>query len=771
MRSRFTLAVPLALAMSVRGWGQVAVPMPAQSDPVALEAALPDLACQALAQVTGDFADALEKRFRFGFSCGQYRQSLVELEHWGRLRVRPSTETVDPWLRQELHARATELAADGKGSYAEAFRSALTRKFEALDDRSAVDSAWMLGMPPGAARANLERQLRRFARQPSLSQTELLDILFWHSTWLSLQAFSPELEAAVALDDAKRFAIERGTPIRTKEGATLSADVVRPRRLAGPQPAALRFTIYSDPAFNLKSAKDAAARGYVGVLATSRGKYLSTDKIVPWETEARDTWAVIDWISRQPWSNGKVGMYGNSYDAFAQWAALKHPHPALKTIVPSGASSPGNGLPMQNNVFLNSNYAWPLRVSSDRHMGDPAFADWNRWSSLVEKWFDSGRPFREIDAIDGTPNEVLQRQLRHPSFDAYWQGMQPHGKEFARIRIPVLSITGYFDDAGASAVNYVVDHYRQEPDAEHFLIIGPWSHGDNLSAWKSANVNGYTADPVALIDTERLVFEWFDHVLRGTPRPAQLKGRINYQVMGANTWAHAPSIEQMAERKLRLYLTAQPIESRFALSARKPAGDAFVTQSVDFADRKTRHNLYPQGAFLESPDSPTRISYLSEPFDEGVCVCGLISGELLATLDRKDFDFTWALYEATPAGKYFNLSYYLGRASYAGHPETRRLLEPGEPARLPFSQTPLVAKQLAAGSRLLLLLSVNKNPYAQVNYGTGKDVSDESVRDADRPLQVRWHDRSYIDVPLRDAAQPAGLSSVPAPLPTKRGPD
>jgi predicted acyl esterase len=58
-------------------------------------------------------------------------------------------------------------------------------------------------------------------------------------------------------------------------------------------------------------------------------------------------------------------------------------------------------------------------------------------------------------------------------------------------------------------------------------------------------------------------------------------------------------------------------------------------------------------AFEEAPDGPTRISYVSEPFTAPACVCGLVTGELVATIDRKDFDFTWALYEATPDGKIF----------------------------------------------------------------------------------------------------------------------
>jgi putative CocE/NonD family hydrolase len=761
MRIEMPLAVLLAVAVTTCGWTQTpasfSIPMAARSDPTALEAAIPGLACQALSTTADNTAEERELRFRFLFSCGRYAQALEAMADRSRRRSSPAGESVEPWLRLELHARALGLVAREHIPYEDAFRSVLAEKFATLDDRAAVDSAWMLGLPPATARANLDRQLRQYANRDSLTQAQLLDILFWHSAWQAVQAFAPSLDAAVARDDAKRFAIDRGVPIRTQQGATLTADVVRPRRLTGPQPTALRFTIYSDPAFNLKSAKDAAARGYVGVLASARGKNLSTDKIVPWETEAQDTWAVIDWISHQPWSDGQVGMYGNSYDAFAQWAAAKHPHPALKTIVPSGASAPGNGLPMQNNVIQTENYGWPLQVTSDRFMGDPALHDWSRWSSLMEKWFDSGRPLRAIDAIDGTPNEILQRQMRHPSFDAYWQAMQPYGNEFARIRIPVLSVTGYFDPAGAPAVHYLIEHYRHDPRAEHFLVIGPWSHGDNLLAWKNAVVNGYTVDPAANIDTEALVFQWFDHVLRGGPRPPLLKDRINYEVMGTDAWGHAPSIEKMSDRILRLYLSARPVGGRFALSPRIPLTDGFVEQTVDLADRKTRINLYPGTAWLDTPDDATQIRYVSEPFEHAVCVCGLIKGELQVLIDRKDFDFTWALYEATPEGRYFNLSYYLGRASYAVDPKSRKLLSPMKVSTLPFSQSPLVARQLSVGSRLLLLLTVNKNPHAQVNYGTGKDVSDESVADAGRPLRVQWHEASYIDVPLRDAAAAAPM--------------
>jgi putative CocE/NonD family hydrolase len=756
MRIKSLLAVLLTLAVAKIGWSQVPIPSAARSDPVALEASVPGLACQALSS-TPDVSERQEFRFRLLFTCGRYEQALASLDEWMRRRTPPTGETVEPWIRLELSARATLLAARDRIPEEEAVRSVVAKKLATLDDRSAFDSAWMLGLPPAVARANFERRLAQYSNRDSLTEAEFLDLLYWHSAWRAQRALVPELDAAVAADDAQRYVIDRGVLIRTRQGATLTADIVRPRRLAGPQPTVLRFTIYSDRVFNFYSAKDAATHGYVGVLATARGKYLSSDKIVPWETEVQDTDAVIDWISRQPWSDGQVGMYGNSYDAFVQWAAAKHPPPALKTIVPSGATFAGYGMPMQNNVFQTSQYDWPLVWTNDRFDGERALHDRNRWSSLLEKWFESGTPIRRIDAIDGTPNEVWQRQLNHPSFDAYWQAMQPQGKEFAGIRIPVLSLTGYFDDAGAAAVNYLVDHYRYAGNPEHYLVIGPWSHEENLASRKGPTVKGYSIDPVGDVDTVALVYQWFDHILRGAPLPALLKDRINYQLMGANTWNHSPSVAKMSDQTLRLYLSAQGADARHALSPQIPATDAYVEQVVDLADRKTRNNVYPVTAWLDAPDSPTQLSYLSEPFDRSVCLCGLVKGELLAAIDRQDFDFTWALYEATPDGKYLNLSYYLGRASYARDPSRRQLLTPGKVTSLPFTRTPLVGKQLASGSRLLLLLTVNKNPYAQVNYGTGRDVSDESIADAGAPLKVQWHNGSFIDVPLRDIAPVAPM--------------
>jgi hypothetical protein len=65
-----------------------------------------------------------------------------------------------------------------------------------------------------------------------------------------------------------------------------------------------------------------------------------------------------------------------------------------------------------------------------------------------------------------------------------------------------------------------------------------------------------------------------------------------------------------------------------------------------------------------------------------------------------------------------------------------------------FDKTRMASRRLSKGSRLLVTLNVNKNPYAQINYGTGKDVSDEDINDAKTPLQIKWQNDSFVKIPI-----------------------
>jgi putative CocE/NonD family hydrolase len=558
---------------------------------------------------------------------------------------------------------------------------------------------------------------------------------------MSIETFAQQ---KLTLPDAANYIINDSVMIKTKYGITLSAVVVRKKGVQKKLPAALFYFIYSNTNKSLMEAKYAADHGYVGIVADARGKRLSPDQPAPYEHEAQDVNAVIDWIISQPWSNGRVGMYGGSYSGFAQWAAAKHLHPALKTIVPYVAAIPGLGLPMENNVFLAANYQWAFYITNNKYTDDVVNNDNARWRKMRNNWWESGAAYNKIDSIDGTPNPWLQKWLSHPDYDAYWQSMVPYGKDFKQINIPVLSITGYYDDGQVSALEYLREHYKYNPSAEHYLIIGPYDHfGSQIGG--VAKLRGYQVDPVALINTREITFQWLDYILKGGKKPALLKDKINFEVMGANNWKHVPSLQKMEDHQIRFYLDS--LSGKKILSDQKPVKEAFMMQQVDLSDRTSFYNdYYPEPIIKKEVDTTNGLFFITKPFNQAVSVSGALQGELKAKINKKDMDVGLVLYEITPAGEYFQLSYYLGRASYAYDMSKRKLLNPGRLESIPFSRSRVFSKQLQKGSRLLLVLNIDKNPFAQINYGTGKDVSKETVKDAALPLEIKWSTGSFIEL-------------------------
>jgi uncharacterized protein len=120
-----------------------------------------------------------------------------------------------------------------------------------------------------------------------------------------------------------------------------------------------------------------------------------------------------------------------------------------------------------------------------------------------------------------------------------------------------------------------------------------------------------------------------DYILRGGKKPELLKDRINYQVMGANEWRHAPSLDKVSNDALTLYLADVKTGNRHQLSGEKPPKPGFLDQEVDFADRKTANNRdsYPNLIVGKKPDLSNGFSFISKPFDEPVEISGTFRGE------------------------------------------------------------------------------------------------------------------------------------------------
>ena len=133
--------------------------------------------------------------------------------------------------------------------------------------------------------------------------------------------------------------------------------------------------------------------------------------------------------------------------------------------------------------------------------------------------------------------------------------MIPYKGEFSHINIPILSTTGDYDDGQRGAMYYYLEHLKYNPEAEHYLLIGPYDHWGAQFA-SSANLRGYQLDEVAHIKIrQELAYDWFDYILKDGEKPSVFKNKVNFQVMGANKWINKPSISEMNNDTLVFYLS------------------------------------------------------------------------------------------------------------------------------------------------------------------------------------------------------------------------
>jgi putative CocE/NonD family hydrolase len=548
--------------------------------------------------------------------------------------------------------------------------------------------------------------------------------------------------------EVKNFIINDSIVVKNK-GAEISLQVARKKGEKQKQPTIVMFSIYPSSA-NIIYAKDMASKGYNGVIAYTRGKWLSNDTLRSFEHDGEDANAVIDWIVQQPWSNGKVGMMGGSYLGFAQWATVKKLHPALKTIVPQVAVGIGVDYPMQNNVFMSYMLRWIHYIENNKNTDIKEFRNTKKWNTLYSDWFESGRAFRTLDSIDGRPNDTFQRWLDHPSRDEFWQNMVADKDDFSKINIPILTTTGYFDDDQTGALYYLKEHYKYFENPEHYLVIGPYNHGGAQGVPRH-ELGGYALDSVAKISIDDLAFEWFDYVLKGNEKPILLKDKVNYQVMEANTWKHTTSLDDLHKKQQTFYLSEEKVGETYQLQSTKGNPNNYISQVIDFSDRKKLHKHYDfQNSKIVDTILKTNngLVFKTAPFEQDIEINGSFSGELSVMINKKDMDYTLLLYEQKVDGSYFYLSNYIQRASYSESNEVRKLLTPNQKTKLAFKDTYFTSKKIAKGSRLILIVNINKDPQWEVNYGTGKEVSRETIKDAGEPLQVKWFTDSYIKIPV-----------------------
>ena len=694
--------------------------------------------------------------FKAQLVAGLYSDALASV---AKLRIPladdPSPRVRARYLEYVLYARSRLSANKTKTPFQSAYRKTFHALIGPLDNRTSALAVNHLSFDNlSQASQAVEQDLAKLKGKTAISLADSFKLIGDYNEREIYRAFGSTSADLIAEDDAHRYTVQKNVIVPTPDGGSVCALIVRPP--AGAKlPALLQFTIYYDPVTLLRDARRSASNDYVGVIGLVRGKGCSPGEIVPYERDGADAAALVDWIAAQPWSDGKVGMFGGSYSGSTPWAAAKHQPKALKSIMVGAPVGPGVDVPMEGNVVWNFIYPWPFYTTTNKTLNDQIYFDRARWTKLDHDWYASGRPYRDLEKIDGTPNPIFDRWISHPAYDAYWQSLIPYKEEFSRISIPVLETAGYYYGGPGAAVYYLSQHIKYRPDAEHYLIIGPYDHlmaqrGTATAEGDVDTVAGYQLDPAAKIDLTEVRYRWFDYTLKGGAKPAILADKINYEVTGANVWKHAPSLSAMATESARYFLSAELAGSPdHAYRLSTAATTAAIPLSLDLADRRDVDAQTPGGGVQDKGlDSANGLVFISQPLAKPTEMSGLFSGHLEFSTNKSDFDFQVSLYELSLDGNYFQLAPYWSRASYVQDLTHRNLLVAGKRQSLDFRSVRLMSRQLQTGSRLVAVLSIVKEPGREINYGTGKDVIDETIADAKTPLQITWFGGSHLDLPV-----------------------
>ena len=658
-------------------------------------------------------------------------------------RGKPFDGLVQRAVLDGIYARARAIEAKERLVFAQAYARAFRELLPPLDNPQAAAVIKLLEAPLALYREPVQQAFERWRAKGSVPQTDAVALVRAWLEYESRRSYGVLLPELIAAENRSRYVAAADIRIPVRGGAVIHARLIRPGRVKDPLPTVLRFTL--DPAED--DAQRSALKGYVGVTAHVRGREPDGEGAVqPFERDGEDAAAVIAWIARQRWSDGRVAMAGDGYSGYVAWAAARRKPAALKAIATTAPMAPGIDFPMAGQIFRNAMVRW----AQEHVNGAPARADADadiKWQARDALWYRGDHPYWDVDSILlGDMSKLIRTWLTHPTYDRYWQKFLPTAEQFAQIDIPVLIIAGYYG-AEAGALFYYREHLRNRPQADTTLLLGPWDAA-TIRLGTAPTLRGEPLDAAARVDLPELRYQWLDHVLNGAAKPALLQDRVNYQVMGANQWRHVAALDAPGDStRLRLYLDTRRRDGPHRLLSSPSAGGGLAQLAVNLADRSDADTAWTDALRPMQVPARNSIRFVGDPLPDDTEIAGSLRGEFDITPSRQDVDLNVALYEQTANGEYLLLfEPYDFRASYAGDRANRRLLRAGERQSIAFTTERVTARKLAAGSRLVLVLGINKRPDRQINFGSGKDVNSESIADADGPLRVRWHERSYVEI-------------------------
>ncbi len=574
--------------------------------------------------------------------------------------------------------------------------------------------------------------------------------------------------------------VERKLMIPMRDGVRIATDVYHPKDTSKKYATIFVRTPYNFNFWDVRNGAprdlsnelEAVKRGYAFVEMNERGHFFSEgnyDILGPPLTDGVDE---FNWISKQSWSNGKVGTIGCSSTAEWQLAVAAQGNPAYTTMIPQGfGAGVGRVAPYweQGNWYRGGAVqmlfiAW---LYGEQNQVRPTFLPNTSQEDLIRasKSFDLAQqlppvdwskalqhlPVKDIIDTVGGPHGIFADRMpvdtggamiaREPNDPAWYKGGLWHDN--MKINIPGFWFMSWYDVSvgpNLAAFNHVRKTASPEIANQQYAVIAPTLH----CAYKRATENtmiGERSVGDARLNYDELTYAWFDHFLKGENNGLLEKmPRVRYYTMGLNKWQSSDTWPPRGAQSMSFFLGSGG-------KANTMSGDGVLADAAPAADNPDKFEYDPMnpvpsyggnvcctgnaitgGAFDQRKNEtrPDILVYSSEPLKEGLELSGPIEVTLYVSSDAKDTDFTVKLIDVYPDGRAYNLDETIQRMRYRdGYDKPNVWMEPGKVYKVTL-QPMTTSNYFEAGHRIRIEVSSSNFPRFDRNLNTGGKNYDES---------------------------------------------
>lgn len=541
--------------------------------------------------------------------------------------------------------------------------------------------------------------------------------------------------------------------ISMRDGVKLATDVYRDSQFAK-GPVVLTRTPY-DRTKQKQIAERWVNAGYVFVAQDCRGTRASEGVLAPYNNEGQDGYDTIEWLARQSWCNGRVGMVGGSYVGAVQWQAAVENPPGLAVIAPQATwSSFYRNLYLGGAVRLSLIAGWiagntPKPVgTSPRDMND----------ALLRL------PLSDVDEAIGWPMPWLDAYLTHPVPGGFWKRLDLTS-QLPELKLPALHVVGYYDFFSRESVDNFVIMQKQarDPETRHQqrLVLGPWDHG-TIGKSQVAEID---FGPAASLDVNAIQVDWFNRHLK---QDAEARSRpfppVSYFSMGDNSWRESSTWPPTGFKPTTFYLhsdgqansrsgngslsreapaSAQPSDS-FRADPARPVPACPVTEQ-----RSVKAAVWGPVNQSALEDRDDVLVYSTPPLANPLTFAGNFEARLFVSADTPDADWVVKVIDVQPDGAAFNLATGILRGRYRQSLAKPELMKPGEIYEISVDLGPCAAT-LAAGHRLRVDICGSLFPLFDRNPNTADGIFGDKTAIATEQVHHRPGALSRIILPLRD---------------------